>query len=37
MPSSTLYHYLHAAGTLKEPGRRLLLGDQAAATTSSPR
>ena len=24
MPSSTLYHYLHADGTLKEPGRRLL-------------
>ena len=23
MPSSTLYHYLHADGTLKEPGRRL--------------
>ena len=24
MPSSTLYHYLHADGTLKTPGRRLL-------------
>ena len=24
MPSGTLYHYLHADGTLKEPGRRLL-------------
>ena len=24
MPTSTLYHYLHADGTLKEPGRRLL-------------
>ena len=24
MPSSTLYHYLHADGTLKDPGRRLL-------------
>ena len=24
MPSSTLYHYLHADGTLKEPGRCLL-------------
>ena len=32
MPSSTLYHYLHADGTLKDPGRRLLeaQGDQAA-------
>ena len=24
MPSSTLYHYLHANGALKDPGRRLL-------------
>ena len=24
IPSSTLYHYLHADGTLKEPGQRLL-------------
>ena len=24
MPSSTLYHYLHADGTVKEPGKRLL-------------
>ena len=24
MSSSTLYHYLHADGTLKDPGRRLL-------------
>ena len=24
MPSSTLYHYLHADGTLKDPGKRLL-------------
>jgi len=24
IPASTLYHYLHADGTLKEPGRRLL-------------
>ena len=24
IPTSTLYHYLHADGTLKEPGRRLL-------------
>ena len=24
IPASTLYHYLHAHGTLKEPGRRLL-------------
>ena len=24
MPSSTLYHYLHADGTPKDPGRRLL-------------
>ena len=24
MPSSTLYHYQHADGTLKEPGRRLI-------------
>ena len=24
IPASTLYHYLHANGTLKEPGRRLL-------------
>ena len=24
MPSSTLYHDLHADGTLKQPGRRLL-------------
>ena len=33
MPSSTLYHYLHADGTLKDPGRRLLEAhaDQVAA------
>ena len=32
MPSSTLYHYLHADGTLKDPGRHLLeaQADQAA-------
>ena len=24
IPSSTLYHYLHADGSLKEPGRKLL-------------
>ena len=32
MPSSTLYHYLHADGTPKDPGRRLLAAqaDQAA-------
>jgi hypothetical protein len=24
IPSSTLYHYLHADGSLKEPGRMLL-------------
>ena len=24
IPASTLYHYLHAGGTLKVPGRRLL-------------
>ena len=24
LPTSTLYHYLHADGSLKEPGRRLL-------------
>ena len=24
LPTSTLYHYLHADGTLKDPGRRLL-------------
>jgi len=24
IPSSTLYHYLHADGTLKDPGLRLL-------------
>ena len=24
IPASTLYHYLHANGTLKEPGQRLL-------------
>ena len=24
IPTSTLYHYLHADGTLKDPGRRLL-------------
>ena len=24
IPSSTLYHYLHADGSLKEPGRQLL-------------
>ena len=29
MPSSTLYHYLHADGTLKESGWRLL-GDEAS-------
>ena len=23
IPASTLYHYLHANGTLKEPGKRL--------------
>jgi DNA invertase Pin-like site-specific DNA recombinase len=27
MPVSTLYHYLHADGTLKEPGRLLLEAD----------
>jgi hypothetical protein len=26
IPSSTLYHYLHADGGLKDPGRRLLAG-----------
>ena len=30
MPSSTLYHYLHADGTLKQSGRRLLLADDAS-------
>ena len=24
IPTSTLYHYLHADGTLKRPGQRLL-------------
>ena len=24
LPTSTLYHYLHADGTLKHPGQRLL-------------
>ena len=24
IPASTLYHYLHADGSLKDPGRRLL-------------
>ena len=24
VPASTLYHYLHADGALKEPGRKLL-------------
>ena len=24
LPTSTLYHYLHANGALKDPGRRLL-------------
>ena len=24
LPASTLYHYLHADGTLKDPARRLL-------------
>lgn len=27
MPASTLYHYLHADGTLKQPGRMLLDAD----------
>jgi DNA invertase Pin-like site-specific DNA recombinase len=27
MPASTLYHYLHADGTLKQPGRMLLGSD----------
>jgi DNA invertase Pin-like site-specific DNA recombinase len=27
MPASTLYHYLHADGTLKQPGRILLGSD----------
>ena len=25
LPTSTLYHYLHANGALKDPGRRLLI------------
>jgi DNA invertase Pin-like site-specific DNA recombinase len=31
VPASTLYHYLHADGTLKAPGLRLLGGTAAAA------
>lgn len=31
VPASTLYHYLHADGTLKAPGLRLLGGAAAAA------
>jgi DNA invertase Pin-like site-specific DNA recombinase len=30
IPSSTLYHYLHADGALKDPGRRLLAGSPPA-------
>ena len=36
MPSSTLYHYLHADGTLKEPNRRLL-GDKSVSRHSTAR
>ena len=31
MPSSTLYHYLHADGTLKDSGRRLVAAHEARA------
>ena len=35
VPASTLYHYLHADGTLKAPGLKLL-GGTAAAPASDP-
>ena len=34
VPASTLYHYLHADGTLKAPGIALLGGRQAAEPSS---
>ena len=39
MPSSTLYHYVHADGTLKDPGRRLFEAPaerQAAPASTRP-
>jgi DNA invertase Pin-like site-specific DNA recombinase len=39
LPVSTLYHYLRADGSLKEPGRKLLCSDEASAAApavSSP-
>jgi DNA invertase Pin-like site-specific DNA recombinase len=38
LPVSTLYHYLRADGSLKEPGRKLLCSDEAslAPSVSSP-
>lgn len=36
LPASTLYHYLHADGTLKAPGVRLLGAGDAAGGPSSP-
>lgn len=36
LPASTLYHYLHADGSLKAPGRALLGADGAAPTQRMP-
>jgi DNA invertase Pin-like site-specific DNA recombinase len=36
LPASTLYHYLHADGSLKAPGRALLGADGAALTQRVP-
>ena len=36
VPASTLYHYLHADGTLKATGRRLLGADAAANAAAAP-
>jgi hypothetical protein len=36
LPASTLYHYLHADGSLKAPGRALLGADGAAPTQRVP-
>jgi len=36
VPASTLYHYLHADGTLKAPGLKLLGGMDTAANGNPP-
>ena len=36
MPASTLYHYLHADGSLKAPGRMLLGAGMGAGGSAAP-